>query len=392
MPPATFGHYRVENALATAAWARSIAAFDTRLNRPVAVKLHARRERARSRHRPALPARGARRLGPQPPEHRHHPRSRRDAGRRALHRPGAHRRARRCGRSSRARSRSRRRSTSARQVARALAAAHAAGIVHRDVKPENIMVRADGYVKVLDFGLARVVDHRRQRRTIDARGDLDTAPGTVLGTAAYMSPEQARRRRRLARRRTSSRSASCCTRWRRDAGRSWRRRAWACSRPFVAEQPVAARRGSTRRFRRRSTRSCSGCSPRSPSGGRRRATWTRSSPRCRAATRSSNHASRRPRHVARPSAARPSVRSCGASTRGSRTAESLIVGVTGEPGIGKTSLIEDFLVELSPAARAADRRARPLLRAAGGRRSVPADPRSARQPAAPRTAASRSRP
>jgi tRNA A-37 threonylcarbamoyl transferase component Bud32/tetratricopeptide (TPR) repeat protein len=77
-----------------------------------------------------------------------------------------------------------------RQVARALAAAHAAGIIHRDVKPENIMVRGDGYVKVLDFGLARVVDPNWTELT--TRSKHGTLPGTLLGTTAYMSPEQAR--------------------------------------------------------------------------------------------------------------------------------------------------------------------------------------------------------
>ncbi len=76
------------------------------------------------------------------------------------------------------------------QIARALAAAHAVGIVHRDVKPENIMLRADGFVKVLDFGLARHVDVNAPDEVTHTQ--LDTDPGTVLGTPSYMSPEQAR--------------------------------------------------------------------------------------------------------------------------------------------------------------------------------------------------------
>lgn len=75
------------------------------------------------------------------------------------------------------------------QAARALAAAHAAGVVHRDIKPENIMIRHDGYVKVLDFGLARRLPTLAQP---DAGGSHDTDPGGVFGTVAYMSPEQTR--------------------------------------------------------------------------------------------------------------------------------------------------------------------------------------------------------
>ncbi|HEX8474887.1 MAG TPA: protein kinase [Pyrinomonadaceae bacterium] len=77
------------------------------------------------------------------------------------------------------------------QIADALAAAHVAGIVHRDVKPENVMVRPDGYVKVLDFGIAKLTEQSSPDDASEhASALLQTATGTVMGTAAYMSPEQ----------------------------------------------------------------------------------------------------------------------------------------------------------------------------------------------------------
>ena len=81
------------------------------------------------------------------------------------------------------------------QIASALAAAHAAGIVHRDIKPENIMLRRDGYVKVLDFGLAKLTEEKSGPFDSESKTrvlELKTSPGMVMGTVAYMSPEQAR--------------------------------------------------------------------------------------------------------------------------------------------------------------------------------------------------------
>jgi serine/threonine protein kinase/Tfp pilus assembly protein PilF len=80
------------------------------------------------------------------------------------------------------------------QVASALAAAHDAGVVHRDIKPENIMLRPDGYAKVLDFGIAKLTEHgpALDNRGVETTALLQTRPGLVLGTARYMSPEQAR--------------------------------------------------------------------------------------------------------------------------------------------------------------------------------------------------------
>ncbi|MBS1789111.1 MAG: PD40 domain-containing protein [Acidobacteria bacterium] len=77
------------------------------------------------------------------------------------------------------------------QVADALIAAHQAGIVHRDLKPENVMVRPDGLVKVLDFGLAKLTDRGEPGAQAPAAVQVNTDPGTVLGTISYMSPEQA---------------------------------------------------------------------------------------------------------------------------------------------------------------------------------------------------------
>jgi len=76
----------------------------------------------------------------------------------------------------------------ARQVASALAAAHERNIVHRDIKPENVMLRPDGYVKVLDFGLAKLAP---DGALSEAETVFGTVPGALVGTPQYMSPEQA---------------------------------------------------------------------------------------------------------------------------------------------------------------------------------------------------------
>ena len=81
------------------------------------------------------------------------------------------------------------------QIASGLAFAHAGNIVHRDIKPENVVLRPDGFVKILDFGLAKLVE-RRDKAFVGIDGPtfqkFETGKGVILGTASYMSPEQAR--------------------------------------------------------------------------------------------------------------------------------------------------------------------------------------------------------
>lgn len=182
-----FGHYRVDARIGQGGMGEVFRAFDTRLNRPVAVKVMRRGAAAAEHaHRFLREARAASALN-HPNIVVIHEIGTTGSGDQYIVQEfidGTTLRALLTGPMGGEQT-----VTIGRQIARALAAAHGAGIVHRDIKPDNVMVRADGIVKVLDFGLARLAGAAVE--DLATQTQVDTADGILLGTPAYLSPEQA---------------------------------------------------------------------------------------------------------------------------------------------------------------------------------------------------------
>ena len=315
MTPTSFGHYRVDVRIGSGGMGEVFRAFDTRLNRPVAVKLmrDAHTEQAAIVQRFLREARAASALN-HPNIVTIHEVGETPSGELFIVQELID------GRTLRALIEERQTLATTvdigRQVARALGAAHAAGIVHRDVKPENIMVRADGYVKVLDFGLARVVDYQAARAIDHGQSEHRAGNGAGHGRlhgagAGARRPGRPGSRYLRARRRAvrDDRRAPAVRRaFERGRARGNSLRATGAARQAQSRDPAGARRAGAS-----DAREGARAPPLGARGGRRArrlvgARHARSTPGER----------RRPRD-ARPSDGRPSARSCGAPMRGSRT-------------------------------------------------------------------------
>ena len=255
----------------------------------------------------------------------------------------------------------------ARQVAEALAVAHARQIVHRDVKPDNVMVREDGYVKVLDFGLARIaMSEHAGEATISA----ETRTGLVLGThRVSVAGAGARRSRHDGQRRLRARHPALR----------------AADGPAPVPRAVAA--GGAAQHHQRRARAAVTAGHRGAAGARSARARVPAEGRAAASDdrRDRLAPARRARHhragagVRRRRAAAPAASSaasarwtscCGPSSRRA-TAPAALVTVAGEPGLGKTALVDEFLAAVSQSGNARVARGRCSERLAGSEAYLP---------------------
>ncbi len=229
-----------------------------------------------------------------------------------------------------------------RQIAEALAVAHAAGIVHRDIKPDNILIRDDGYIKVLDFGIARLLP-QPNRPDVETLTEV-TGGGVLLGSVRYMSPEQARGQ-------TVTPATDMFS-----LGIVLFELATGFH-PFDAESPV----GVLSAILTRPVVPASRLNPEVPAGLSalldrmltKDARLRPSAAEC--AAELELLAGGRPTLQIAPRPARPIRRTVGRTAERTELAKAfeqvangsgLLVAISGEPGIGKTTLVEDFLGDL----------------------------------------------